>query len=110
MGDVVTGTGISGMVLVTTVHSQLDISLSAVVALNDNTDLTFSPPGKISVIVGGANSNTLNSQFYEYQWDQGGVLMPISQVTNTGTSTTQLTVTEAGNYTLNVTTSVYGII
>mgnify|MGYP001326523118 CR=1 FL=1 len=103
VGDVVTGSGISGMVLVTTVHSQLDISLSAVVTLNDNTDLTFSPPGKISVIVGGANSNTLNSQFYEYQWDQGGVLMPLSQVTNTGTSTTQLTVTEAGNYTLNVT-------
>ena len=103
VGDVVTGTGISGMVLVTTVHSQLDLTLSAVVTLNDNTDLTFSPPGKISVIVGGANSNTLNSQFYEYQWDQGGVLMPTSQVTNTGTSTTQLTVTEAGNYTLNVT-------
>ncbi|MDB9883926.1 hypothetical protein OAC66_02340, partial [Cyclobacteriaceae bacterium] len=102
-GDVVTGTGISGMITVTTVHSQLDVTLSATVALSDDTDLTFAPPGIVSVVVGGATSNSLNSEFYSYQWDQGGVLLPTSQVTNTGTSTTQLTVTEAGNYTLTVT-------
>ena len=101
VGDVITGTGISGMVIVTAIADQNNITVSTNITASGN--LTFDPPGKISVVVGGANSNTLNSQFYEYQWDQGGVLMPISQVKNTGTSTTELTVTEAGNYTLNVT-------
>ena len=102
LGDVVTGTGISGHVTVTAINDQNDITVSANVTASGN--LTFAPPGIVSVVVGGATSNSLNSEFYTYTWDQGGILMPTSQVDNTGgTSNTQLTVTEAGNYTLTIT-------
>ena len=103
VGDVVTGAGISGLVTVKAITDQNNIKLSTTVSLSDNVVLTFAPPGIISVIVGGANSNSLNTEYYSYSWDQGGVLMPSSQVTNTGNSTTQLTVTDKGFYTLTVT-------
>ena len=71
VGDVVTGTGISGLVSVTAVTDQNNITVSANVNASGN--LTFAPPGIVSVVVGGATSNSLNSEFYSYEWDQGGV-------------------------------------
>ena len=63
VGDTVTGTGISGTVLVSTVTDQNNIVLDTAVSLSDDVALTFTKP----VLTAGANAEKV--RFAKYNFD-----------------------------------------